>query len=124
MRSDHIPSSPSIAKRCLIAHRVGRGRPDGITLLVRQHRKRHESRHASRNCSGIVADETEIDLALKSWRALLLLIERIENRSQIRIDGSELEQLAALHVSHVDVVIEIKSTRTARSDLCELKAGL
>src|SRR4051812_27871886 len=71
-----------------------------------------------------MADQAEIDLALKSGRAFLVLIQRVEDRSQLRIYCSKLQQTASVHVAYIDIIIEIKSTWPARSNQLELETGL
>src|SRR6185295_4928551 len=124
MHSRDVPSAPAFIERSLIAHRVGWGRPDRVALLVWQHGERHEPGNAAGNRGRIVAYQAEIDLPLKPRLNILILLEGVEDRPQLRIRGGKLQRAAPLYVSHVDVVIEIKRPRTASGDLRELKARL
>ena len=62
------------------------------------------------------------------WRKLgpgrFLLIQDVKDRTELWIDGTDLQHLTGLAVTHVDSVIEIESTRRLRADPTALQARL
>jgi hypothetical protein len=53
-----------------------------------------------------------------------VLIEEVEDRPLLRIEGHDLDGLAVVHLADIDVIVEIQCARMVRRDFRVLEAGL
>ena len=69
-----------------------------------------------------MAYETFLRFAVNQRIRIIFLRQLVEDRTRLGIDFRNFNELAVIHPTHIDVIVEINSARGFRPDLRELKA--
>lgn len=123
MSPRRIPAAPAIGEWRLVIDAMRSGREERLPAAVSTDRQDDVAGHAAGMRSSMT-DEAIIGLSCKRAPIANPLIERVENRSQLRVCNRQFEQFSPADEAHVNRVIEIDRPGVSRGAVPLLQACL
>ena len=118
-----VPSTPAIFERRRVIDSMTSFGKNRQTVGGDEQRSDKEPWH-SVGLRGAVALEATVRLAFDDRRFSVRLIERVEDRAQLRIGHRQFNDLPSVTVTDVDVVVEVERARRPGRDTVTLHARL
>src|SRR5262249_10430223 len=122
MSSRDVPAAPPLFQRTIVTRQERPCLQERDSLTIRIHRSDQMAGDSKRLWRGVALQ------ALLSPNKLggvtLLLVERVEDGSAVRVHRRHLDHITPSHPPHVDIVIEIEGPRRRGRDAVLLKARL